>query len=254
MKFKLSAIALFIQASMLLASPAQAQFSTGGLSPQDTSAVEKVIEQYLLKNPGIIQQAMALQQQRAERAEQERSAETLKSKSKEIFENNLDMVLGNPKGDVTIVEFFDFRCGYCKRAHSVVKALLNEDKNVRVVLKQLPILGPESLRATQAGMAAAKQNKYAEFHNKLFEMDQVNSQSIADVVLSLGLDKKQFDSDVADEKVWAPSVNSSNILASDLGVNGTPAFIVGSSLIPGAIDIVALKNLVATTRASKAKQ
>jgi protein-disulfide isomerase len=238
---------LVFAANLAVSSVASAQFST-------TSAIEKIIEEYLFKNPQVIQQSLALQQQRAERAEAARAAENLKNKGQEIFGNTVDMVIGNPSGDVTIVEFFDFRCGYCKRAHSVLKALLEEDKNIRVVLKQLPILGAESIRATQAALAAAKQNRYTDFHNKLFELEQINGQSIDEVVTLLGLDKKQFDRDFADQNVWSPAVSSSSLLASELGVNGTPAFIVGTSLVPGAVDLGSLKNLVALARAAKLKQ
>ncbi len=235
-----------------MANSVLAQFSgAGALSAQDTGAVERVIEQYLLKNPDIIQRAMALQQERAQKAETERTAVVVRAKRKELYEDASDMVLGNPKGDITIVEFFDFRCGYCKRAHGTIKELLATDNNVRVVLKQLPILGPDSMRVTQAALAANKQGKYAEFHNKLFEQQQIDAGSVSAIAVSLGLDTAKFERDTADQAVWADAVAKDSQLASELGINGTPAFVVENTLIPGAIDADNLRAVIKAVRANK---
>lgn len=245
-------LATALVTNFFLAQPALAQFKGGELSQQETAAIEKVIEQYLLKNPEIIQHTMALQQERAQKADAERMAKAVASKHKELYQDATDMVLGNPKGDVTIVEFFDFRCGYCKRAHGTIKELLSTDKNLRIVLKQLPILGPESMRATQAALAAHKQGKYAEFHSKLFELQNIDAASINATAVSLGLDIAKLERDVQDQGTWAAAVTKDSQLASDLGINGTPAFVVENTLIPGAIDADNLRAIVLAVRAAKA--
>jgi protein-disulfide isomerase len=239
-------------ATALVTSSALAQFNAGEPSQPETNAMEKVIEQYLLKNPEIIQRSMALQQERAQKAEAERMAKAVGAKQKELYEDASDMVLGNPKGDVTVVEFFDFRCGYCKRAHGTIKELLATDSNLRIVLKQLPILGPDSLRATQAALAANKQGKYAEFHSKLFDLQNIDAASINATAVSMGLDIAKLERDVQDQGTWAAAVTKDSQLASELGINGTPAFVIENTLIPGAIDADNLRAVVKAVRAAKA--
>jgi protein-disulfide isomerase len=242
----LACIAVSVGLSVSTAS--QAQFVSGSLSLQDTSSIEKIVEQYLLKNPEIIQRAALLLQERTLREQGEQSTRMLKEKKSALFEDSADMVLGNPKGDVTLVEFFDFRCGYCKRVHSTVKELIAKDKNVRIVLKQLPILGPDSMRAAQAAMAAHQQGKYVEFHNQMFDLEQLDTASILQLVATLGLDPIKFERDIANPVVWGSAISNASKLAADLGINGTPAFVMQGAIIPGAASLAALEQMVANQR------
>ena len=220
------------------------------VSPDQRKAFEGVIRDYLLKNPAIIREAMQALQQREEEEKQAKATRALKEYSAELYHDASSPVGGNPKGDVTIVEFFDYNCGYCKRVAPTISALLKQDPNIRIVYKEFAILGPQSLIAARAALAAQRQGKYHEFHNALMSAAKLDAGSIAALSTRLGLDQDKWLKDMEDPEI-ARMIRRNSQLANVLGINGTPAFIIGERLIPGAVDLDALTEIVKSERAKR---
>jgi protein-disulfide isomerase len=238
---------LALAACLAAGAPASAQQSPA-LTPAQADAVRALVRDYILQNPEIITEAVKVLQERdrVQTAEKQRqAAAALKS---DILFDPSTPTLGNPKGDVTIVEFFDYRCGYCKQVAPAIAKLLEEDRNVRLVLKEFPILGPESVVATRAALAAVKQGKYAPFHWALIgAKGQLDEPQIMRIAGQVGLDIKQLRMDMAAPEIET-MIKRSFALAEALQIRGTPAFIIGDELVPGAVDLDALKSLVAKAR------
>jgi protein-disulfide isomerase len=228
----------------LITVPALAQTS----SPPDRAAIEKIVREYLIQNPEVLVEAMTELRRRQENAAMEDAKKAMVANKAEIFADAASPVGGNPKGDVTLVEFFDYHCGYCKQVHEPINALLREDKNLRIVYKELPILVPESRVAAAGALAAAKQNKYVELHNALMEAAGKLSK---DRVLALAkehkLDVARLEKDMDSPEIQG-AIDRNLKLAATLGVDGTPAFVVGEHIAPGALSIEQLRELVAEAR------
>lgn len=220
-------------------------------APVSRAEMESVIKDYLLKNPIVVQEALqALQKQEADRKAGQALA-ALKSNHAALYQDSAAPVLGNPRGDVTIVEFFDFRCGYCRQADASVAELIAADPNVRVVLKQFPVLGAESIYGAKAAMAAHRQGKYREFHKALMAAETIDATSVRAIAKQLQLDAQRLvsDMDLADV---TKIIDDNYKLAAELEVNGTPAFVIGNRIVPGAVNAAALIAMVQVERASGA--
>lgn len=218
-----------------------------GLSPQQTEQFESVIKSYLLKNPEVIREAIINLQKKEAAQAAEKSKAAVQSLAKELLQAPLSPVLGNPKADVTIVEFFDFRCGYCKRVAPVVQEILKTDPNVRVVFKQLPVLGQDSTYAAKAALAAHKQGKYEAFHNALIEEKALEEKTVLALAQKLNLDVIKLQMDIASDEV-KHEIEANLKLAEPLGINGTPGFVIGDNIAPGAMDIDGMRNFVDLAR------
>jgi protein-disulfide isomerase len=211
--------------------------------------VESIIKDYLLKNPGVVQEALqALQRQEAERKAGLGLA-ALKSNRAALYQDSTAPVFGNPRGDVSIVEFFDFRCGYCRQVDASVAELIAADPNVRVVMKQFPVLGAESIYGAKAAMAAHRQGKYREFHKALMAAETIDAASVRAIAKQLQLDAPRLVSDMELADV-TKTIDDNYKLAAELEVNGTPAFVIGNRIVPGAINGAALIAMVQVERAS----
>ena len=217
------------------------------ISKQETAAIEKVVREYLLKNPKVLREAMQALEQQEARDRREALAKNLKSLKTDIYNDVTSPVAGNPNGDVTVVVFFDYNCGYCKTTLPELDGLVKKDPQLRVIYKEFPIMSNDSQFAAQAAMAAAKQGKYLEFHRALFSTDSTTEASIRSISDRLKLDYAKLQADMKDPKLNEALLRNSSI-ASQLGIQGTPGYIVGDQIIPGAIDAVALGNLVAVER------
>lgn len=239
----------------MLFSPLAAQASNHDqkFSPAQERAIEDLVRQYILKNPDLIVQSIQTMQMREEEAKKARTQQALVARRKDLLQDPRSHVGGNPKGDVTLVEFFDYRCGYCKRVHPTVKKLLEEDGNIRFVYKEFPILGPESIYAARAVVASRNQGKYLEYHNALMEMrGSFAKDRVLGAALSVGLDVEKLEKDIDTLKSDADGIFQLNFgLAQDLDINGTPAFIIGKTVIRGAAELAALKQAVAEARAAQ---
>jgi protein-disulfide isomerase len=218
----------------------------------DKEEIEKIIAEYIKKNPQVILDSVSAHQQNAAVEEEKKAQNSIKEKLAEIENNPSSPVAGNKKGDVVIVEFFDYACGYCKKVLPSVTKIIEEDKNVKFVFKELPILGANSELAAKAALAVyiISPDKYFEFHKQLMEGRISGQDSLNNIAKNLGIDvaalEKTMKSDAV-EKI----ISDDRKLAAEIGIRGTPAFIVGGEFIPGAIDYNILKELVDKARGGK---
>ncbi len=173
---------------------------------------------------------------------------TIRDRHAEIYDDPSSPVGGNPRGDVTIVEFFDYRCPYCKQTQPMIETMLKEDSKLRIVYKEFPILGPESVYASRVALAARMQGKYVAFHQAMMNTKgKITEDVILKVAASVGTDIARARKDM-DAPEIAAVIGKNLTLADALDVEGTPAFIVGDKVIPGALDLDELKRLVADAR------
>ncbi|NNF01030.1 MAG: DsbA family protein [Pyrinomonadaceae bacterium] len=222
------------------------------ISTKQRESIESVVHDYLLKNPSIIREALQALEMRERRQQQEKVAQTLRSFKKEIFFDPGSPVLGNPNGDVTLVVFFDYNCGYCKQTLPALAELIENDPQLRIVYKEYPIMGQASQVAAQAAMASTKQGKYAQFHDALMKAETIDEDSVKTISEGLGINYATLKKDMGDPELNAAILRNLN-LANSLGIGGTPSYIVGNQIIPGAIDTVSLTRLIAFERSQYVK-
>ncbi len=238
LKFALSAAT-----AMALCLPAQLQ-----AQEMDEAAIRALVLDTIRQNPEIIREAIELLRAEEVAAQEAATAEALKSQLSALHNDPNAEILGNPDGDITVVEFFDYNCGYCRRVFPSVSELIAGDRNIRVVLREWPILGEESEFAARASLASRNQGKYEEFHVALMANEgrasQANVLSIAD---DLGMDVEKLMADMQSAIIDA-HFETSRELAQALGINGTPAFVFEDQLIPGAIELDQMRDLVAELR------
>jgi protein-disulfide isomerase len=233
---------------LILAGPS---FTTAGEAPDPVlrGQIETVIQEYLKAHPEVVRDALQELQRRDREAQGKRAAAAIQAHAAELTQDPASPVGGNPKGNVTLVEFFDYQCGYCKRAEGDVTKLLQSDPEVRLVYKELPILGPVSVLAAKAALAAHRQGKYPAVHAALMGAgERLAEESIFEIAARAGLDVARLRQDMQDPAI-AESLDRNRKLAEAVGVRGTPAFVAGTELYPGAADLDALQGLV--TRARK---
>jgi protein-disulfide isomerase len=233
--------------SMLLAAaPVEAQAQSE--LPRDE--VERIVREYLLREPEIIMQAIEELQRRREAEAAVEQRERLAGEEGALYADARDPVLGNPDGDVTLIEFFDYRCGYCRVMAEPMQALLADDPNLRVVMKEFPILGPDSLLASRAALAAHRQGGYEAMHWALLAENRIDEAVITRLAEEQGLDVDQLLADMEAEPI-AAHIQDNILLAQGLDINGTPSFVIGETVLPGAVPVERLAGLVAEQRAAK---
>jgi protein-disulfide isomerase len=207
--------------------------------------VEGIVRNYLINNPEIMIEVQTALNAKQEAAQKEASTEVIGANREKIFQSPMDAVFGNPAGDVTIVEFYDYNCGYCKKALPDMDALLKSDPNLRFVMKEFPILGADSTRAHVVAKAfkALMPDKYLEFHRDLLGGEgRATEASAMAVAVKLGANEAQVR-----EKMLSPEVtkafNDNFELANSLSITGTPSYVLGNEVIPGALgaDVLAEK-------------
>ena len=220
------------------------------LPPDQKKAFEQLIHDYLLSHPEVLNEALATLKAEDDAKAAAAAHDALVAHRDALLNDPQSPVGGNPKGDVTLVEFFDYRCPYCKQMQPSLEALLKDDPKLRIVYKEFPILGQPSVVATQVALAARKQGKYDEFHRVMMNTKgQIDDQVIVRVAQSVGLDMDKIKADMAAPEV-ASVIKSDFELAKALNVRATPVFVVGDEILPGAIDIDMLKGLIANLRAA----
>jgi protein-disulfide isomerase len=243
-----SVIAAILAAWMILV-PGLSSNAEEPLTDAQRAAVEALIEQYIQENPGRILESVRNYREREEAriaGEQQTNLNDLKH---EILFDPDSPVAGNPEGSVTVVEFFDYRCGYCKASLEMVMDLIREDPDIRVVFKELPILSPESARAAQAALAAQRQGRYLDLHYAMMSSrGQYDDQQILDIAAEVGLDVEQLAADMDAPEIKAFIQNNLS-LAGSLGIDGTPTFIVDDQIFRGAIDADTMRRAIAEARA-----
>ncbi len=236
------------------AEPSSATKSSVGdaMAPEQKAAFEEMIRAYILDHPEVVVESLQRWQE-LQKAESDERAKAALAEHRDLLENNpAAPVAGNAKGDVTIVEFFDYRCGYCKRVFPAIQELIETDGNIRYVFKEFPILGPDSMVASKAAQAVwfIDPDRYLDFHAALMgARGALNEARILDLAEKVGLDRAEVKKGMDDPQV-AETLAGNLGLGRALGVNGTPAFVIGGELVPGAIDLDAMKELVAEARRS----
>ncbi|WP_300514462.1 DsbA family protein [Aliiroseovarius sp.] len=214
----------------------------------EESRIKELVLETIRENPGIVMEAVAILEQRQVAAAELARADLL-SNNRDILEKDPNApVLGNPEGDVTVVEFFDYNCPYCRRAMDEVQGLLEADPNVRLVYREWPILGEGSVFAAKAALASRKQGKYEEFHWAMMGMSgRAEEASVMRIAAEIGLDVGQLRRDMEAPEVQEHLVTSMD-LSKSLGFNGTPSFVIGDDLVPGFVEQSQLIELVETNR------
>ncbi len=247
---------LMLSACALLALAFAAPASAQSFNDAQRAEIERIVKDYLLKNPELLQEAIAELEKRQSAADAERHKLAVKQHAEALFRSPRQVTLGNPQGDVTFVEFFDYNCGYCKRALSDMLELVKADANLKVVLKEFPVLGQGSVEAAQVAAAVHMQDrsgkKYLEFHQKLLggrgQADRARALAVAKEV---GLDVARIEKDIASAEV-RQSIEESFKLAEALGLNGTPSYVIGEEIVVGAVGLGALKEKINLARCGKA--
>ena len=244
-------LALLLFALALLAGPA-AVAEESGLSTQQKLEIEKLIRDYIDAHPEVIIQSIQKMQAREEQEQKDRAQAALVENKGELVRDPDTPFAGNPKGDVTIVEFFDYRCGFCKRVFPAIMKVLNDDPNIRYVFKEFPILGPESVTASRAALAVWRtdKSKYAAFHSALMTArGDLAEAKVRHISAGRGMDAGKIKKAMADPAIDT-LLERNYRLAQALNINGTPAFVIGDQLAPGAIDIAQMKKMIAEARGS----
>lgn len=249
--FRLLPAAAFALAVCGAAPPAAAQSFSDG----QRGEIETIVKNYLLAHPEILQDMSEELGRRQAAAEQEQHAAAVKTHSEAIFNSPRGVVVGNPKGDVSMVEFFDYNCGYCKHAMIDMLNLLKDDSRLRVVLKEFPVLGQGSVEAAQVAVAVRMQDpsgkKYLAFHqNLLGGRGQADKARALAAAKEAGLDMARIEKDMVSPEVRA-TLQENMTLAEAMGMNGTPSYVVGDKVIIGAVGFERLKQAIAMARCGK---
>jgi len=221
--------------------------STSQLDSSQQQSLEPIIERYIRAHPEVIEQSLQALETKREAEEKARQKVVISQRQNDLLNDPSSPVSGNPNGDVTVVEFFDYRCGYCKRAAGAVTQLQTQDPRVRIVYKDFPILGETSELAAKAALASKAQGKHQAFHEALLaSKGDMTKDSILTIASQVGMDAVRLETDMANPE-WQTVIERNRALAKDLGITGTPAFLVGTELVPGTLDLKGLSDLIART-------
>ncbi len=216
---------------------AMALATASGLNDPGKARVEKIVRDYVLANPEIIPEAM-------ERL-QEREVAKVVDANRAAFQTPFASAwAGAEKGDVVLVEFFDYACGFCRKSNPDIQRLLSEDKNLKVVWRELPVLGPDSVAAAQASLAAARQGKFRQFHDRLFQEGRPSPAAVAGAQRAVGVQPAPKSPEILAE------IEKNYELARAIGASGTPTFVVGNQVFRGAVGYQALKDAIGAARAA----
>lgn len=230
-------------------------FAADSFSADQKKQMEQVIHNYLVNNPEVLIEASQALQMKQQQDMQKQAKSAIEKNANELFSGDMTVV-GNPKGNVTLVEFFDYQCAHCKKMGPVVEQLIKNNSNVRVIFREFPIFGKSSDMASRAALAAALQGKYKEMHQALLKKEgRLNEKMILDTAKSIGLNVDKLKKDMDSEKV-SQELKQTRALAEKLRLMGTPAFIIAgtpdgkfsmtmdSTFVPGAASQEALQEMI----------
>ena len=224
-------------------------FAAGSFDDAQKKEIGEIVRQYLMDNPEVLLDVSQALEAKQKAQEEDQRSGVLQSSAKDIFHSPADFVAGNPKGDVTMVEFFDYNCGWCKKGYPEVMSLIEKDKNLRLVLKEFPIFGGDSDYAAMAALAAKRQNKYWELHQALFAHEgKVTKEVVDELAVKQGIDMAKLKSDMKDPAL-AQEIAATHALAQSLAINGTPAFIIDDKVSPGYLPADGLSAMIEGVRA-----
>ena len=216
-------------------------------------AFDKKVENYLMQNPDVLARALDNLQDYYAIEDAKRQRRAVLDNANELYSSNSDFTLGPKNASVTIVEFFDYNCGYCKRMYPLLMKIVEENKDVRVVFKEFPILGEISRIAASYALALDGQLKFLTYHSKLMgSRSSLNPTLLERTLSEIGADVEAVKSRAADDNI-AKTIDRTQALAGALGINGTPAFVINGKIHPGALSEDQLRELVAEARGPKNK-
>lgn len=236
----------------LLAAP----IAASAAEAPDRAAIEAIVREYIIANPEIIAEAIQALEKKQAASQAADQKDLIRRSGSILFDSTRQVVLGNPKGDVTLVEFFDYNCGYCKRALPDMLTLLDRDPNVRIVLKEFPVLGPGSTEAAKVAVAVGRiaPDKYLDFHKRLLSIrGQADKAKAIEAATAAGISAAALDKAMADKEVDA-TIEEVYGLAGALGLSGTPSYVVGEEVVPGAIGLTKLQARIADARCTLTKK
>lgn len=247
-----SGLSLFVLGLMAAPLAAQAEeVKVPAAGSPEREAMERVIHDYLMDNPEVLIEALHAYEAKRQIEESERQKTALLDNMEALTADPNSPVIGNPDGDVVMVEFFDYRCGYCRASAPRIQAAIEADPQLKVVMKEFPILSKESVTGARAALAADKQGKYGDYHFALMEnpgdLSMAHLRRLAEQV---GIDPDQLEEDMQADDV-NQHISDTHALAQALGIGGTPAFVIGEELIPGAVDLDTLLGRIASVREAK---
>lgn len=240
-------IARFILPLALSLATPLAALDLENMNSQERALFRSEVRAYLLENPEVLQEAITILQQRNQNAQVTADIELAQANADDLFNDGFSFVDGNPDGDVTIVEFMDYRCGYCKRAFPEVAQLIEADPNIRLIVKELPILGEQSLRASRFAIATqivAGDDAYKSVHDTLMEYrGDISQQSLTRLGNTLGLDTSAI-IDAMDTDVVNQIIAANSALAQRLQISGTPTFVFDDQIVRGYVQLAQMEQIV----------
>ena len=240
----ISAVAALVAAAVLLpASGVAAEFTA-----EQRQAIESIVNDFLAKHPEVLVNALQKAEDQLKREAQDKAKSALAAHRREVFDDPATPVAGNPEGDVSLVEFFDYRCPYCKEVEPSLDKLLQRDHQLRFVYKEFPVLGPSSVTAARAALAAREQGKYDAFHRAMMALKgQIDDAAVFKVASSVGLDVDRLKQDMNGAGI-DQALKANLKLAEALDIRGTPGFVIGDDIVPGAISLDDLQKLIDQAR------
>lgn len=234
----------------LAAASLPAAAADNSFTDKQRSEIEAIVRDYLVRNPEVLVEVSNALQQKQEAAAAAEQKDAIKAQAALLTGGDNQIVLGNPQGDVSLVMFFDYNCGYCRRSAEDIFTLMDKDPKLRVVLKEFPILTEGSVEAARValGVEAVAPDKYAAFHRALFRINgPADGASAMKVATGLGLDKAAIEAAMQKPEVTA-TLQQTHELAQALQISGTPSYVVGDSILPGAVGVATLQQRIDTVR------
>ena len=220
----------------------------GEFTDTQREEIGTIVREYLLQHPEVLVEVSQELERRQKLAEDEQRKNTIAENADEIFRSSADFVAGNPQGDVTMVEFFDYNCPWCKKSLPIIRSILEADGKLKFVFKEFPILGEGSEYAARAAMASQAQGKYLEFHLALYgHAGKIDAQAVDEIAQGVGIDLKKLKADMQSADI-AAAIDRNIKLAQTLGISGTPAFVIDKTVIPGYLPERALAAAVQEVR------
>ncbi len=224
--------------------------TSSGLSDAQRGEVEALIERYIKENPEIIVRAVQEFQRQERHAREQMRLARLSELQQQLENSPTSPIGGNPNGDVTLIEFFDYRCGYCKRVHDTVVETVKADGNVRLIYKEFPILGPESQAAARMALAVhfVMPEKYKPFNDALMRArGTLSEERMLQIANDIGIATDALRQALSDPRI-EQEIRHNIAVARELDINGTPAFVIGNRIVPGAVDAATLRQIIAEAR------
>lgn len=246
--------ALGLAALTAFGTPASAQsagFDLQSMTPEQREAFGEAVRSYLMENPQVIMEAVAVLEQRESQQQAEADVALVQSNAEALFDDGFSWVGGNPDGDVTIVEFIDYRCGYCRRAHPEVEELIASDGNIRIIVKEFPILGEASLVSSRFAVAThlvAGDDAYKSVHDALVGLEGNPSEAaLRRIAQTFGYDADAILAKMDDDEVTR-RIAETRALAQRMQINGTPSFVMGNEMIRGYVPLDGMRQIIAQVR------